>query len=233
MRYSDLPGCAVARMMRVAVNSSTKCLAYLCALGSIVVTNAHAVDDKQADPLLKWETLARDNAYVTALSVSAPLGRLLLTRNNGSLCVIRFTEFHRDHDEKPATLLSSGEETLHATAEQVQIDSGHVIAPSREVKTVSLRRGPVVGLGRLGFEKGSIGLGCVHASLEWTYPTNVSLGSYTQLPAKRKTVEIAPSAWSEISQIDLNDPRLHWYSYDETRHDLIVRIDELPGSGGN
>jgi len=65
------------------------------------------------------------------------------------------------------------------------------------------------------------------AKLEWTYPNNVSLGSYTQPTAKRAQVEIAPTAWSEVSQINLNDKKLHWYHYDESRNDTLIPIEEL------
>jgi hypothetical protein len=40
-------------------------------------------------------------------------------------------------------------------------------------------------------------------------------------------VEIAPTAWSEVSQINLNDKKLHWYHYDESRKDTLIPIEEL------
>ena len=156
-----------------------KCSTVLCVLGLMGVSNAHSADEISADPLLKWETMARDHARVTPLSVSAPLGRWLLIRTDHSLCAIRFIEFHRGHDAKPATAFNSGEETLIATGEHVQIDSGHQTVSVGKAKVISLEQGPVVGLGRFGFAKGNIGIRCGHASLEWTYPNNISLGSYT------------------------------------------------------
>jgi len=202
----------------------------LCIFGLMGVSTAHAVAENSADPLLKWETLAQNHARVSPLSVAAPLGRLVLVRADHSLCAVRFLEFHRGHDAKPATAFNSGNESLWATAEEVQIEGSHKTVGKPEV--ISLERGPVVGLGRLGFAKGNIAIRCGGASLEWTYPNNISLGSYTQSPNYRKAVEIAPSAWTEVSQMDLKDPMLQWYRYDETRHDIVLNMDNLAGSSG-
>jgi hypothetical protein len=65
------------------------------------------------------------------------------------------------------------------------------------------------------------------------YPNNVSLGSYTQKPDKRKDVELAPTAWSDVSQNDLSDKSLRWYHFDEGRHDSMIADNELPGFSVN
>jgi hypothetical protein len=207
-----------------------KSLACLCLAGLIL--NASAQSDVVADgnPYQKWELLARDHAYVTPLSVSAPLGRLVLIRFRDTLCAIRFDAFHRGGDEKPPTASNSGEETRFATAEQLRLVRSEATWRILDRKMVNLVSGPVVGLGRLGFQKGRIGLHCGESKLEWTYPNNVSLGSYTQPAAKRVLVDIAPTAWSEVSEINLNDDKLLWYRYDESRKDTLIPINELPGT---
>jgi hypothetical protein len=203
-------------------------LACLCLAGLIL--NASAKSDVVTDrnPYLKWELLARDHAYVTPLSVSAPLGRLVLIRYRDTLCAIRFNDFHRGSDEKPPTKFNSGEETRFATAEQLRLVRSEATWRILDRKTVNLVSGPVVGLGRVGFQKGRINLHCGSAKFEWTYPNNVSLGSYTQPTTKRVLVEIAPTAWTEVSEIDLSNEKLRWYRYDEGRKDTLIPIEELP-----
>ena len=200
---------------------------------AMLATSPRAHSVEKGNPYLKWELLARDHAYVTPLSVSSPLGKLVLVRYMNSLCAIRFNAFHRGGDEKTPTKLDSGEETLSASAEQIQLVRSETTWRILERKTINLVRGSIVGLGRLGFQKGRIGLRCGEAPLEWTYPNNVSLGSYTQKPDKRKDVELAPTAWSDVSQIDLSDKSLRWYHFDEGRHDSTIADNELPGFSVN
>jgi hypothetical protein len=196
-------------------------------LASVRSTESGAIEE--GAPYAKWEMLARDHAYVTPVSVSSPLSRLVLVRYMDTLCAIRFNAFHRGGDEKAPTKFNSGEETLFATAEQIRIVRTATTWRILERKTINLVRGSIVGLGRLGFEKGRIGLRCGDALLEWTYPNNVSLGSYTQKPDKRAEVQVAPTAWSDVSQIELSDKRLRWYHFDEDRRDSVFAISELPG----
>ena len=197
----------------------------------IFAASAQPSGVNEGNVYLKWERLARDHAYVTPLSVSAPLGSLVLVKYKDAFCAIRFTEFHRGGDEKSATIFNSGEETLFATAEQTRIEKNKCKWRVLERKTIPLVRGPVVGLGRFGLAKGNIGLRCGDAPLEWTYPNNVSLGSYTQAPSERAALEVAPTLWSDVSQIDLADARLRWYRYDEGRGNLTIEISDLPGFG--
>jgi hypothetical protein len=203
--------------------------AFLLLVGLFLNASARSEEVTESTPHSKWELLARDHAYVTPLSVSSPLNSLLLVRYAGTLCAIRFRAFHGG-DEKAPTAFNSGDETLFATAEQIRLVQSETTWRIFERKRLDLVSGPVVGLGRFGFQKGRIGLHCGNAKLEWTYPNNVSLGSYTQPTAKRVLVEIAPTAWSEVSQINLNDKKLHWYRYDEGRKDTLVSIEELPRS---
>jgi hypothetical protein len=177
---------------------------------------------------VKWELLARDHAYITPLSVSAPLGRLVVIRHDDTLCAIRFDAYHRGNDEKPPTKFNSGQETLFATAEQLRVVKSKATWRILDRKMINLVSGPIVGPGRLGFQRGRIGLHCGDAKLEWTYPNNVSLGSYEEPNEKRALVEIAPTAWTEVSHINLSDQKLHWYRYDESRKDTLISIEELP-----
>lgn len=40
-------------------------------------------------------------------------------------------------------------------------------------------------------------------------------------------IELAPTKWTDISQVDVFDPRLIWYRYDENRKDLNIPVDKL------
>ena len=40
-------------------------------------------------------------------------------------------------------------------------------------------------------------------------------------------IELAPTKWTDISQVNVFDPRLKWYRYDKNRQDIIIPVDEL------
>jgi hypothetical protein len=203
---------------------------FLLLVGLIFYTSSKSEGVTGSSSYQQWESLARDHAYVTSLSVSAPQGRLVLVRNAGAVCAIRFTAFHRGGDEKSPTTFNSGEETLFATAEEIRLTEFESKFRILQRETVNLVRGPIVGFGRLGFQKGRVGLRCGNAKLEWTYPNNIGLGSYAETAAKRVQVELAPTAWSDVSQIDLSDERLHWHRYDDSRKDILIPVEDLPNA---
>jgi hypothetical protein len=44
-------------------------------------------------------------------------------------------------------------------------------------------------------------------------------------------IELAPTKWTDISQVNVFDPRLKWYRYDEKRKDTFIPIDQLWENG--
>jgi hypothetical protein len=41
------------------------------------------------------------------------------------------------------------------------------------------------------------------------------------------TAELAPTPWTEISQVNALDPRIWWYQRDERRWHLYIPLNEL------
>jgi hypothetical protein len=111
----------------------------LAATVFVMVASTHA-NAAQQDPMIQWEQLAKDHAYVTPLSVSAPLGQLILVRYKDSLCAIRFTEPHRAGDSKTPTPFDSGEETWMAAVEQMRLNQEGNNWRSVESKSIALSR---------------------------------------------------------------------------------------------
>ena len=166
----------------------------------------------------------RTHALATWNDIGAPVGRFLLVRKDSDLCGIRFTECHRGRDARPPTVFSSGEESLDAKYECVcQGQSGGGFGP--------LTRGEVNkraswGIGRLAFGGGDINVRCGRFELVWMYPTRVSfqaegarLGDYG--------IEMAPTRWSTIGEVNVRDARLRWFRYDESRKVTWIPADDL------
>lgn len=174
------------------------------------------------------EQRAQSNATVTYMNASAPIGRFLLIRNGKDACAVRFTEFHRGGDAKTPTVFHSGDETLYAEYDwYYQGDgSGDFSKPNIKSGHEKLKRGPMVGIGRFSFQIGTTAVACGPFSLSWMYPNNVG---FTLSDTKEDDAgnELAPTKWNDIREVNIHDPRLRWYRYDEDRKKFSVSIDEL------
>ena len=171
---------------------------------------------------------AKTRAMITWDDVGAPLGRFLLIRKEKDICAVRFTEAHRGHDEKPQTILSSGEESLYAKYDWYYQGDGSGNFTSTNVKSGhdDLVRRPLIGIGRLAFQTGDIYVKCGTFKLRWMFPDRVAFYSTGVIPADYG-IELAPSKWTDINEVRVQDSRLKWYRYDETRKIIFIPVDEL------
>ncbi len=73
----------------------------------------------------------KTNARIDWGGVAVPIDRFLVMRKKTEVCAVKFTEFHRGHDAKSATLYNSGEETLYAEYDwYCQLDGSQDLAKS-------------------------------------------------------------------------------------------------------
>jgi len=40
-------------------------------------------------------------------------------------------------------------------------------------------------------------------------------------------IEFAPTKWTDLSQVNVSDPRLKWYRYDASRKDIEIPVNQL------
>lgn len=174
------------------------------------------------------ESHQRSNATLTRTEASAPLGRFLLIRKDKRVCAVRFTKAQRGHDAKPGTTFNSGEESFSAEYDwYFQEDgSGDFTQPGLLSGHEQLARKPLKGIGRLAFQTGQIYVECgAFDKLFWRYPTWVSF--YGKSRRGDYGIELAPTKWTEIKEVNVHDPRLKWYRYDENRKPVDISLDNL------
>lgn len=196
------------------------------ALVSVLVLFVSCVKTPMAENLS--ELYQRSNATLTRTEVSAPLGRFLLLRKDKMVCAVRFTKAQRGHDAKPATTFNSGEENFSAEYDWYsQGDgSGDFTLPGVLSGHESVARRPLKGIGRLAFQTGQIYVECgTFDKLFWRYPTWVSF--YGKSRRGDYGIELAPTKWAEIKEMDVHDPCLKWYRYDENRESVDIPLDDL------
>jgi hypothetical protein len=172
---------------------------------------------------------AATTATITSATVAAPLGYVLLARRGADLCALRFTEFHRAHVVGVGALFSSGDETVYGEYDWYHQGDGSGDLTRVNVKSGhrTLKRAPVVGLGRLAFHRGSTVVVCGPFRLLWTYPTRIGFHGSNH-PNDDKGNELAPTKRRDVRDIDARDPRLTWYRLDQRRTEAIrIPVDKL------
>lgn len=178
----------------------------------------------------------RERQYYSAAEiypggVRAPIGRFLLMRRGKDLCALRFTEFHRGHDAKPPTLFHSGHESFYAEYDwfYMQNEEGSFTGPKVDSGHRKVDRQPLVGLmwGRLGFQLGTTEVKCGPFYPKWSYPSMINF--YEGTDSFFSGIELAPTKWKEISEVNPRDPRLIWYRYNEEQQHIFIPLEDLPG----
>jgi hypothetical protein len=170
------------------------------------------------------ETKLKTYAAVTWFDVAAPFGNFILIRKGASLCALRFTEYHRGNDAKPPTVWSSNEESLDAKYEcfcQSEKSVGFGRATLGQVNQRALW-----GIGRLAFGGGEQHVRCGSFKLAWMYPIRVSFHPKgTRLGDHG--IELAPTRWSAIHEVNVSDSRLRWFRLAERRKETYIPIEDL------
>jgi len=170
------------------------------------------------------EAKLKTHALVTWYDVGAPAGKFLLIRKDANLCAIKFTEYYRANDAKSSTFFRSGDETRDAKYEcfcQREKGDGFGNATLGEVSTRSSW-----GIGRLAFFSGQRSVRCGQIRLPWMYPTRVSF-NIDGAKLGDHGIELAPTRWTAISEVNVRDPRLHWFRYDESRKVTYIPDKDL------
>jgi hypothetical protein len=175
------------------------------------------------------------HAYISDALIFSPLGKFLLVREGAAACVVRFTAFHREGEEKKGTVFFSREPIRTAEAEwYFQGDGSFDFSkPSITSGKVSLRNMSSFGFGRLSFKPtATLGFSCGSISIGWFD------GIYIDFTDENGhwdfEREIAPSKWADLKDVDFSNPRLIWTSqhkYQSERPEVkkrFIPMEELP-----
>jgi hypothetical protein len=159
-----------------------------------------------------------DEIGIAPNAIRVPVGTILLARKNQGYCAIKFTKFWtgKTPDDEYATYESYylGDRTGDFTSKNIKFNAKKLSRPR-------LR-----GIGRLSLSFGNTDIQCGPVKLFWSGIGWVHFFNSNQTQGDHN-VELAPTRWTDTSQINLFDPRLRWYRYDENRRRVKFPITSL------
>jgi hypothetical protein len=175
--------------------------------------------------------------------VEIPLNRIMLIRKNAEYGAVKFIKTWTELDEevlkKYANYMNHGADMADhyrdiSTKKYATYESyyqGKVTGNFSESNVKMMRetaswlplRGPVRPF---IYQPGNARVQCGPFKLVWQYKTCVSfipsgkyMGDYG--------FELAPTPWTGIKEVNIKDPRIKWYKYDEKRERVFIPIDKL------
>ncbi len=190
-------------------------------LVSLITLKQIATGEALASP--KGEQVINvDKVIIAPNAIIVPLNRILLIRKKSVYCGVKFTDFWAGKTEEDwfAKYESyyQDDKTGDFTNKNVQFIKGELASPKPR------------GIGRFAFSLGKKEIQCGPIKLYWSgkgsvyfYRLNQDEGDYG--------IELAPTIWTDISQVNVFDPRIKWYRYDEKRQRVNIPIDQLWESG--
>jgi hypothetical protein len=194
-------------------------------LASSAGTTRHYLSLSEEEGRRTWTEFERasvNHASITWWGSSAPFKCFLLIQDGDALCAIRFTNFVRGQDARPPSIWTSGDETLTSVYEW------HVLART-DGKVTSKRHGQAIaqftaprGFGHLIVAGGYDNVQCGDKQYNWIYPDAVHFPSGPNSPMR-----MAPTKWTEVSQIQVDDPSLKWFAADKSRADVRIPRERL------
>lgn len=160
-----------------------------------------------------------EDVVVAPNAIIMPLGRIILVKNNGGHGAIKFLAF--SHEEKDGAKAAEYESYYQADAKK-GFDLGKM-----EMKRGKLSFPRSYGIGRFAFTFGrNIDIECGPIKLQWSGKGSVYFYGSKQ-DQKDYGIKLAPTGWTDVSEVNIIDPRIKWYSYEGKRPRLTLSIDSL------
>lgn len=167
-----------------------------------------------------------DDVMLAPNAIGIPLGRILLIRRGNEYGAVRFTQCGTENTEyeQHAEYESyyQGDQAGNLTKETVQYHKEEVYytKPSFAIFGHPLRIGA----------KRDIRCGPIElwwSSGRYCRRLAVYFNRHDQEQGDFYGIELAPTPWTDISQVNVFDSRIKWYRYNEGRRDQFIPIDKL------
>lgn len=184
-----------------------------------------------------WDVVAqriKTHALVGFEWIDQPPVGIALIQLPDHFCAVKFLSLRTGRDSGNGGMFRSSGVSQYAEIELIELPPHPTRPMLRQAipRRFSLSWRPLIGIGRMTFQRGHTDIKCGDTNIPWSYPTAISESQVK--PADIRGLQLAPTAWQNFSDIDLNDAKLHWFAYDEGRVKILaIPIYELPGATPN
>jgi hypothetical protein len=159
-----------------------------------------------------------ETVKVTPVAVKVPLNRILLVRAGANYCALKFTKFWTGKTDQD---YFARYESCYQDDKTGDFSKTNVKYSENELEFPKPR-----GIGRFAFSFGQKDILCGPVELlgfgkgtVYFFSSHQEEGDYG--------IELAPTKWTHLSQINVFDKRLKWYRYDSKRTNIEIAIDDL------
>ena len=211
-------------------------------LSVVACSNSLATEEEKAREqiVLELERNADTHVQIGVHGPSAALNRFILLRKDRAGCAVKFTSYRRNHDWKPGSWTSTGDENTYADYDWYFQGDGSFDFRKPNVSSGhgKLRWGPIARLGHglllSGPSDANRSVDCGSFHVFWSYPMNFSFFSFegekSNYDAK---LEFAPTRWITVDQIDFSNKKLVWTSGPaadrlKLKQNMWIPLEDLP-----
>jgi len=169
-----------------------------------------------------------NEVHIAEAGIVMPLEKILLVRRDSDYCVIKFTKFWSENTSEVGSIFVAYRSDEYAMYElYYQGDkTGDFTKKNVQFKKEKLSFPKPRGIGRLAFSFGNKDIQCGSINLFWAGGGSVYFYSSSQKQGDYG-IELAPTKWTDISQVNVFDSRIKWYRYDENRPRINIPLDKL------
>lgn len=169
-----------------------------------------------------------DEVHIAEIGIIMPLEKILLVRKGLEYGAIKFTKVWSENTSEVGSIfVARGSDEYAIYESYYQGDSSGDFSKSNvQFKSDKLSFPKPRGIGRLAFSFGNKEIKCGPIKLEWFGKGSVYFFREGQKEGDYG-IELAPTKWTDITQVNVFDPRLKWYRYDDKRKRVNIPVDKL------
>ncbi len=163
--------------------------------------------------------------YITNSAVSPPLGFFGLVQHDNSYCAVKFMETGRDEKKQYRYALYDWHYQGDGSGDFSRSTAKHGTGKA------TYHYAEISSRGRLAFQTGNMDIVCAEMHILWIGDTTLTFQNAKKDEKEQEIikagVKIAPTKWTNISEINVFDKRLKWYHYDAKRQTIKIHVNQL------
>jgi hypothetical protein len=169
-------------------------------------------------PISGETPLTPNNVQLGPNNVEIPYGKIMLIRKNNIYGALKFNTYWvgQNKDDNYATY-----DCWYQDDSSSDFSNNKAILKKGKVSNTRL-----YGIGRFAFNFGNPEICCGDFRLFWSGKSQVYFYGREQRGGDYG-IELSPTKWTDIKEVNVFDPNLKWYRYDNNRPQTDIPVDKL------